>query len=1013
MGKQQEREPKQLKILSLDGSEIYKKMHMSDEAMLSVKKDDDSIDSSLLGGYLDESLDTLYLEGIYSNYKKNLLTKKFRFSKDCTVALVNVSFDYAVKEFSKKGNTFVRSGYEEQIEWDKFVDHLYIIEENGEQLLIAIEVPKESKKGDSKYKPVEKPRIDLLGEYFDYDEAKQVYTVSRNKHDEIQIPTAVKKDEIRKDLYKNGFVIDGVKYVRYKRSAGSSRDGQCLFIAEPLYEPMMTWSSCGLNGDEVDDQASWQAYISLTLSSIKNRIYIPKKAILIIKDQTSEFPQDAVNVSADGTSLVAKRETVTIKNTIWDGEALLDESVFEEYGYEDNGMLLLRNRFFKTCAFNTRLQKWFRDKGITKLEQLSGHYYKGAPRRIEDIKLVITESSLKYLKFFKDDEWEKGFDQWIENVFDDSDNKEDKLFGVVKFDHESGPMENQMVYTNYQLLNTLGLSHEDTKAVLLPSEIFYDKMQRDPMYLRRYTNLHIVSANEDDMFDLDKLRADNYRQHLLNTMMRSTDNFEFTPFYKNFRKDMCQSFKEHLKFGRFYTEGNYQTIFGNGIEFLCAIIDENYKVDVPLALSDGEIYTERFPEGAKLLCARSPHITMGNLMVATNVHDEVLKTYFRLGKAQAIVCVNAIKSNIQQRLNGCDYDSDTMLITDNHILWRTAFANYNKFGVPVCTVKSSGSKEYSRSPEDLAELDINIAENRIGEIVNLSQFLNSLYWDRISNGESHEELETLYVDICKLAVLSGMEIDKAKRFYAVKSSKVLAELQKHKKDFKDSHGGAVPKFFAFITENENAKTSEDAKLSTTMSYIFDIVSEEFKKAPPTQEIKYRDLFVLDVVRNNNGGNTYKKNRVLEIVEKAQKKLRVLNYVSKNQSKSEKQFAKDQAEEVFAKCLKDAAKHLDNDHVYDLLLQELDKGEESKNGITEYNALLFATVCYANECALLGKLKPLESPMYDLVWVEDAPERPMDFPKTDIKVLFGHPHVLGLRYPRGVVLARSKINQKTH
>ena len=200
MGKQQERELKQLKILSLDGSEIYKKMHMSDEAMLSVKKDDDSIDSSLLGGYLDENLDTLYLEDIYSNYKKNLLTKKFRFLKECTLALVNVSFRYAVKEFSKKGNTFVRSGYEEQIEWDKFEDHIYTIEENGKQLLSAIEVPKESKKGKSTYNPVKKPRLDLLGDYFVYDQTKQVYSVSKIKSNETQITAIIKKDEIRKDL---------------------------------------------------------------------------------------------------------------------------------------------------------------------------------------------------------------------------------------------------------------------------------------------------------------------------------------------------------------------------------------------------------------------------------------------------------------------------------------------------------------------------------------------------------------------------------------------------------------------------------------------------------------------------------------------------------------------------------------------------------------------------------------------------------------------------------------------
>ena len=34
-------------------------------------------------------------------------------------------------------------------------------------------------------------------------------------------------------------------------------------------------------------------------------------------------------------------------------------SEFERAGYADKGMMLLRNRFFKVCAFNTNLQKWF------------------------------------------------------------------------------------------------------------------------------------------------------------------------------------------------------------------------------------------------------------------------------------------------------------------------------------------------------------------------------------------------------------------------------------------------------------------------------------------------------------------------------------------------------------------------------------------------------------------------------------------------------------------------------
>ena len=61
---------------------------------------------------------------------------------------------------------------------------------------------------------------------------------------------------------------------------------------------------------------------------------------------------------------------------------------------------------------------------------------------------------------------------------------------------------------------------------------------------------------------------------------------------------------------------------------------------------------------------------MGNLYAVENNLDGDIWNYFDLGKN--IVCVNAIGENIQQRLNGCDYDSDFMLITDDKLLVETA-----------------------------------------------------------------------------------------------------------------------------------------------------------------------------------------------------------------------------------------------------------------------------------------------------------------------------------------------------
>ena len=159
---------------------------------------------------------------------------------------------------------------------------------------------------------------------------------------------------LREHFYTNGFCVNGVHYVRYKRSAGSSREGRCLFIDERLFRAMNKWSDCGLK--EQKDLASWESYKALSLSSVKGTVEIPLEGILFVPDYKSTFTEEVVSVEIKDGSLCAEQKQAQITNDIWDGESLLDESLFAG-NYADKHMLLLRNKFFKSCAFRTKLQK--------------------------------------------------------------------------------------------------------------------------------------------------------------------------------------------------------------------------------------------------------------------------------------------------------------------------------------------------------------------------------------------------------------------------------------------------------------------------------------------------------------------------------------------------------------------------------------------------------------------------------------------------------------------------------
>ena len=954
-----------MRIMSLEGSMLCK----GDEFTATK---DGKPDPQAFRGILDESLDTLKLAEVYARHEDEIgypyLDGKKRFCR----AVVNLSFNRAIKVYESYGNRYVLNGYE--VTDEDMEDHVCFCMVGGKPTLIAIDV---SYREDRGYAPVEEPLPDaLLGKYFKYDPETRSY-----KRSDKVIPTAFTCQDIREHLYTHGFDIDGIHYVRYKRSAGASRDGRCLFIAEPLYTDMMAWSSCDLSADTASDQASWQAYIALTLSSIESTIKLPKKSILIIRDRVSRFTENVVCVKEnDAHDLRAEEEETEIENVIWDGEALLDASVFHENGYNDHGMMLLRNRFFKTCAFNTNLQDWFFDNDITQISQLAGYT---TARNIKDIKLVITESSVKYFKFMpKDMPFEQKCRRFLEALYE---GKNTSTFGVVKSDHDAPLMHGDMAYTNYQLLNTLGLTREGIGKLLEPSfRYLQDMLDRSPVlrYQINMTTDHATIA-EKELPDLAK-----YRRDTVLDMTCRTPLFEQTKFYKSFRSDTTKYFKRRLKKGRVAVCGNYQVLFGNAYEFLVALTDESYEPTESFSLEDGQVCTTGFAHGDTVLCARSPHITMGNLYLAKNVHCYDLLRYFNL--TPNIICVNAIESNIQQRLNGCDYDSDSMLVTNDPWIIAGVTSCYNILKVPVCKAEPIGKTDYDNTPKSLARLDQTIAKNKIGEIVNLSQFLNCLLWDSLFREDEACDYVPMqvYYDICILAVMSGMEIDKAKRLYSADSSKVLARLRHYRKNFKAKHGGNLPAFYKFIVGDESADVGENTvSLEAPMAFVHDAVASHTGRAAYTKTIPLSELFELDAT-DAGANDTHKKQNIIAAVKEAHTKITAMQTAMKEADDDEKLILCDEANEVYQTCLKIVSKNVANDHILCMLLDEIDHPDKSKYDIKSARYLLFASLLYEDNRRLLSKLKTVEGFVpYDLVRIE-----PEDVPSGgQPDMIYGFPH----------------------
>lgn len=765
-------------ILNLEAKDLWLTNHYKKGVGTgyNIYKRDGSLNFKKFDGTFDDSLDWDKLNKIYwAVYRHKGLVIRHH-NKEYTKSVINVNFTYSVKEYNQisyvnikeqknRAAVYVKVGYDYNDL--SFVDGVAIVDDEIAGIIVNL--------------PVENPiDNDKLGRCFVY--ADGVYKIKSLK-------TLVSVEDLRHWIYNEGFMCDSRKYIRFKRSNGSSRIGKCLFIDEQLYPLMNKWQRCGIKPDEYEnfDLAAYEAYIGLTLSSIIGKVKIRPENILVIDDYTSVFTERMIVTRDVDGELQSNIEEHEVHNAIWDGQSLMDSSLFE--GFEQYGMLLLRNRFFKSCCFNTNIQKWFEDNGITEVKQLNGFTMASS---VKEIKLITTPNSIKYLKFGK-------LSRWLRTIDED--------FGIVKHEKPPHNFGGKLVHTHYQLINTLQLTEKEVTELVAPSAKLLHDMDECPAVLKTFIGCVVKD---------EPMRDFSTKNSMVHSLMGITDEFCKTKLYHEFKFDLINSIKSDMRRGRILVNGNYSVLFGNPVEMLQYVIG---KFDGTSQLGRETIYSKRFCFGKTILGSRSPHVCASNIYLATNKQNDEIERYFNL--SEQIVAVNSIGETLLDRFSGSDFDSDTCLLTDNEVLIRAAKKNYDKFLVPTSAVQAT-KKVRHYTADDLADLDVKTSNNKIGEIINLAQILTTKFYTNISNGQTFEENQGLYSDIITLDILSGVEIDKAKREFEVDTAKELNKLRIKWLSRDSRQRTIIPKFLGFIAKKKGYYNSDKKNYTyhkSSMEYV--------------------------------------------------------------------------------------------------------------------------------------------------------------------------------------------------
>lgn len=214
-----------------------------------------------------------------------------------------------------------------------------------------------------------------------------------------------------------------------------------------------------------------------------------------------------------------------------------------------------------------------------------------------------------------------------------------------------------------------------------------------------------------------------------------------------------------------------------------------------------------------------------------------MKEYFKFGKQ--IIAINMIGSDVQDRGNGLDMDSDSGYTTNQPDIVEHAKKCYQEYPTIVNNIPKS-SKRYANTMDSFAAIDNGLAASQtdIGESSNLAQLAQTY-------AATYPEEIKYQNYVCILSVLAQVAIDNAKRQFDI----TLSDEIKLIKDDMDIRENGYPEFWKFIKRNFKGNIND--KLHCPMNYLCGVEFKNSRSSECTLPMSYFfQKFELDTDRRN-------------------------------------------------------------------------------------------------------------------------------------------------------------------
>lgn len=534
-----------------------------------------------------------------------------------------------------------------------------------------------------------------------------------------------------KDYYRacRGFSINGVKYKRLLGTNGGIKNSTIVFVSERLSEELKRRVENGRNPEKELVTAKLEAYKALTCSA-SIPVSLPK-GVLVVDDAETEFLSDIIYLTdeGDGEPLMEEQKQQTVKMDASDGYGIMLPSLAARWSEElglDYVVSGVNTRFsFEKGMIFTFDFVDFADK-VAKKYIVKDAW--GNDVDVRNVEIILTTSMVKLWDSY--DSCDHYITTSVNNGY---------TFGIAKTCPKTLESERNL---NYQFIQSYDLEDEDIDELIAPTmneikDVLRGDWRKTVLFLKGSG----INGDNIERLDDDFIKAVMIDKRMLDD-----------PFIQNSIYQLIRNRINEAKVGVLKVHGNYSIVSGDPY-LLCQNI---FGLEKTGLLKAGEIYNKYWVDcGAdKLACYRAPMTCHNNIRLVHPVGNDDTRYWYQ--HMQTCTIFNSWDT-ATAALNGCDFDGDLVMLTDNSVL-------VNKLK-PLPALMCAQRRAVKRVPEedDFIRSNIESFGNDIGQTTN---WITSMFEVRAEFKPESPEYKILSYRIRCGQLYQQNVIDKAKGIIA-------------------------------------------------------------------------------------------------------------------------------------------------------------------------------------------------------------------------------------------------------